>query len=100
MSPEVSVEAKSSYPLPPLRIRVVPSLCMEVRKWTGSTWPRDKGAGQGGCSRGQGSGIWKRGRARIAPALVPTSREVGVGRRAVIFKSELLCCLMMASYPG
>ena len=36
----------------------------------------------------------------MAPALVPTSREVGVGRRAVIFKSELLCCLMMASYPG
>lgn len=36
----------------------------------------------------------------MAPALVPISREVGVERRAVIFKLELLCCRMIGSYPG
>lgn len=100
ISPKVVVETKFSYPLPPLSTRVSPSLCMEERKWTGSTWPRDKGAGWGGYNRGYGSGLagtW--GRARTAPALVPISREVGVERRAVIFKLELLCCRMIGSYP-
>lgn len=101
ISPKVVVETKFSYPLPPLSTRVSPSLCMEERKWTGSTWPRDKGTGRGGYNRGYGSGLagtW--GRARTAPALVPISREVGVERRAVIFKLELLCCRMIGSYPG
>ena len=31
---------------------------------------------------------------------MPISREVGVERRAVIFKLELLCCRMIGSYPG
>ena len=100
ISPKVVVETKSSYPLPPLSTRVSPSLCMEERKCTGSTWPRDKGTGWGGYNRGYGSGLagtW--GRARTAPALVPISREVGVERRAVIFKLELLCCRMIGSYP-
>lgn len=64
----------------------------------GPTWPRGKEEGLGGCVSGCGSsdgGMGGRGMVITTPALVPTIRCVGVGRRCVRWRDELLCCRMI-----
>ena len=98
ISSEVVAVMKSSKPFPPLITSVVPSRCIEERKWTGSTCPQGKGVGQGGWSKGCGSGPTEGSESpRMVPALVPIRRHSLQRSSAVMRRLALLCCLIMVS---